>query len=77
VRPNFDDPCGIVSDQLAMAPLSWRLLYAYTGNERIKENMCFIAVYYLSHGLSPSNAKQSDIPFPFNTLIYSGILMVI
>ncbi|SRR6266540_6318000 len=76
-RPNFDDPRGMGGDQLSMALSSWRLLYAYTGNERIKENMCFIAGYYLSHGLSPSNAKRSDIPFPFNTLIYSGILMVI
>ncbi|MEP6952030.1 MAG: hypothetical protein ABI863_22260 [Ginsengibacter sp.] len=72
-NPNFDDPRGMGGDQLAMALSSWRLLYAYTGNERVKENMCFIAGYYLTHGLSPSNAKWPDIPFPYNTLVYSGI----
>src|SRR5258706_4115925 len=56
-NPNFDDPRGMGGDQLSMALSSWRLLYAYTGNERVKENMCFIAGYYLTHGLSPSNAK--------------------
>jgi len=56
-----------------MALSSWRLLYAYTGNERIKENMKFIADYYLSHSLSPSNAAWPDIPYPYNTLLYSGI----
>src|ERR1700740_971373 len=37
-RPNFDDPRGMGGDQLQMALSSWRLLYAYTGNEIIKEN---------------------------------------
>jgi hypothetical protein len=35
--------------------------------------MCFIAGYYLTHGLSPSDSKWPDIPFPYNTLVYSGI----
>jgi hypothetical protein len=48
-------------------------LYAYTGDENIKENACFLAGYYLTHGLSPSNCKFPDIPFPYNTLIYSGV----
>jgi len=72
-NPNFNDPRGIGGDQFMMAISSWRLLYAYTGDERIKENMCFLAGYYLTHGLSPSNCKWPDIPFPYNTLIYSGI----
>lgn len=67
-----NDPRGLGGDQLAMALSSWRLLYAYTGNERIKENMKFIADYYLSHGLSAANAEWADIPYPYNTLIYSG-----
>ena len=49
-NPYFDDPRGLGGDQLAMALSSWRLLYAYTGNEKIKENMKFIAEYYLTHG---------------------------
>ena len=56
-----------------MALSSWRLLYQYSGDERIKENMKFIADYYLSHGLSPSTAAWPNIPYPYNTLIYSGI----
>jgi hypothetical protein len=72
-NPDYDDPRGMGGDQLSMALSSWRLLYAYTGNERVKENMCFIAGYYLTHGLSPSDSKWPDIPFPYNTLVYSGI----
>jgi len=72
-KPDVNDPRGLGGDQLSMALSSWRLLYAYTGNERIKENMKFIADYYLTHGLSPSNAEWANIPFPYNTLLYSGI----
>ncbi len=68
----FNDPRGLGGDQLAMALSSWRLLYAYTGNEKIKENMKFIAEYYLTHGLSSSNAAWQDIPYPYNTFVYSG-----
>ncbi|HVN57014.1 MAG TPA: hypothetical protein VMT63_01845 [Bacteroidales bacterium] len=72
-NPAFNDPRGIGGDQFAMALSSWRLLYAYTGNERIKANMCFIADYYLTHGFSPSGCKWPDLPFPYNTYIYSGL----
>jgi hypothetical protein len=34
--------------------------------------MSFIADYYLTHGLSPADARWPDIPFPYNTYIYSG-----
>jgi hypothetical protein len=71
--PGADDHRGIGGDQLSMALSSCRLLYDYTGNERIKENMCFIADYYLTHGLSPGHSEWPDIPFPYNSLIYSGI----
>ena len=70
---NFDDPRGIGGDQFMMALSSWRLWYAYTGDENVKENMGFLAGYYLSHGLSPANCKWPNIPFPYNTYIYSGI----
>ncbi len=69
---NFDDPRGIGGDQFAMALSSWTLYYQYSGSERVKANMCFIADYYLSHGLSGPGAKWPDIPFPYNTYIYSG-----
>jgi hypothetical protein len=70
---DVDDPRGIGGDQFMMAISSWRLLYAYTGDEDIKSNIYFLAGYYLTHGLSPANCKWPDIPFPYNTLIYSGI----
>ena len=71
--PGVDDTRGIGGDQLQMALSSWLLLYQYTGNERVKENMKFMAGYYLTHGLSSSGSEWADIPYPYNTLIYSGI----
>lgn len=72
-NPGVNDPRGIGGDQLQMALSSWRLLYAYSGDERIRENMKFMAEYYLTHSLSPSNAVWPNIPYPYNTLVYSGI----
>ena len=72
-KPRVNDNRGIGGDQLQMALSSWLLLYQYSGDERIKENMKFMADYYLSHGLSPSTAEWANIPYPYNTLIYSGI----
>ncbi len=70
-RP-VNDPRGIGGDQFNMALSSWTLFYMYTGNEKVKENMKFIADYYLTHSLSPPDALWPDIPFPYNTLQYSG-----
>src|ERR1035437_3077571 len=70
---NFDDPRGIGGDQFAMALSSWTLYYAYSGDERVKANMCFITDYYLTHGLSDPDAEWANIPFPYNTYIYSGL----
>ena len=72
-NPQFNDPRGIGGDQFAMALSSWRLYYAYSGNERVKANMYFIADYYLTHGLSAANAKWPDLQFPYNMFIYSGL----
>jgi len=72
-NPLIDDPRGIGGDQFMMAMSSWRLYYAYTGDENVKDNLYFLAEYYLTHGMSPSTCKWPDIPFPYNTLIYSGI----
>jgi hypothetical protein len=71
-NPAFNDPRGIGGDQFAMALSSWGLYYPYTGNERVKANMYFLADYYLSHGLSSENSKWPNLPFPYNTSIYSG-----
>lgn len=68
-----NDHRGIGGDQVAMAISSWRLLYAYTGNERIIDNIRFMADYYLSHSLTPENSVWKNLPYPYNTLLYSGI----
>lgn len=72
-RPDFNDRRGVGGDQFAMALSSWNLLYGYSGNEAVKEEMKFIADYYLTHSLSPADAAWPNIPYPYNTLIYSGI----
>ncbi len=72
-RGDFNDRRGIGGDQFAMAMSSWNLFYGYSGKEAVKEEMKFIADYYITHSLSPANAEWPDIPYPYNTLIYSGI----
>jgi hypothetical protein len=79
-QPDVNDRRGIGGDQLAMALSSWTLLYAYMGraqgfhhNDPVRENMAFLADYYLSHSLSPSGAAWPRIPYPYNTATYSGI----
>jgi hypothetical protein len=72
-RPVVNDPRGLGGDQFAMALSSWRLYYQYTGNERVKQNMRFITEYYLTHSLSDAGAKWPNIPYPYNTFVYSGI----
>lgn len=71
-KPDVNDPRGIGGDQLQMALSAWRLYYAYTGDESVKDNMKFMADYYLSHSLSPPTALWPNLPFPYNTLVYSG-----
>ena len=72
-RDDFNDRRGVGGDQFAMALSSWNLYYGYSGNEGVKEEMKFIADYYLSHSLSPKDVTWPNIPYPYNTLIYSGI----
>ena len=71
-KAEVNDTRGVAGSQFEMALCSWRLLYQYSGNERIKENMKFMADYYLSHSLSPSTPEWADLPYPYNTLAYSG-----
>lgn len=71
--PGSNDPRGIGGDQFAMALSSWQLLYQYNGDYRVKDNMRFIADYYLSHGLSSPNCLWPNIPYPYNTLLYAGV----
>jgi len=70
---NYTNERGLGGDQLNMALSSWRLYYGYTGDKRVFENMKFIADYYLTHSLSLPTDEWSNIPYPYNTLIYSGV----
>lgn len=72
-KSEVNDIRGVAGSQFEMALDSWRLYYHYSGNERLKENMKFMAEYYLSHSLSPANAVWADLPYPYNTWAYSGI----
>ena len=72
-KKDHNDTRGIGGDQIPMALSSWRLLYAYTGNARILDNMIFMTDYYLSHSLSGPECQWKYLPYPYNTLIYSGI----
>jgi hypothetical protein len=72
-KKNFNDSRGIGGDQISMAISSWILYYDYTGNPRVLENVEFMADYYLSHSLSSLECKWPNIPYPYNTLVYSGI----
>lgn len=71
--PNYNDGRGIGGDQIAQSMSSWYLLYLYSGNPKVKENMRFMADYYLSHSLSDAGCVWADLPYPYNTVIYSGI----
>ncbi|MEO5999574.1 MAG: hypothetical protein ABIN89_22455 [Chitinophagaceae bacterium] len=71
-KPGVNDPRGIGGDQFAMAMSSWRLLYAYTGDERLKDNMKLLADQTITNGLSSANSQWPNLPFPYNTLLYSG-----
>ncbi len=66
------DRRGLGGDQLQMALSSWNLLYDYTGDTSVIENMRFIASYYLDHSLSEPADAWPYIPYPYNTNIHSG-----
>ena len=69
----YNDGRGVAGSQFEMTLSSWYLYYVYSGNQRVMDNMTFVADYYLSHSLSSPNDAWSEIPYPYNTLIYSGI----
>jgi hypothetical protein len=66
------DRRGLGGDQLMMALSSWDLLYDYTGDESIIENMKYIANYYIKNSLSSPECKWANLPYPYNTVLYSG-----
>lgn len=66
------DPRGLGGDQINMALSSWRLLYAYTGDPSVVENMKYMADEYLARSLSSPDDAWPDIPYPYNVEIHSG-----
>jgi hypothetical protein len=68
----WHDMRGLGGDQFNMALSSWRLLYAYTGDAELIENMRYIADNYLQRSLSGPDDKWPDIPYPYNMDIHSG-----
>ena len=70
-RPEHDKR-GLGGDQVNMALSSWDLLYNYTGNPAVIENMRYMADYYIAHSLSESTFAWPNIPYPYNCDIHSG-----
>jgi hypothetical protein len=68
-----EDPRGLGGDQISMALSSWALLYEYTGDSRLLDNMRFMADYWLTHGLSKASDEWASLPFPYNTEQHSGV----
>jgi len=66
------DMRGLGGDQINMALSSWTLLYGYTGNPEVLENMKYLADCYLERALSDSTDNWSFMPYPYNTDIHSG-----
>jgi hypothetical protein len=66
------DMRGLGGDQINMALSSWTLLYAYTGNNAILENMKYLADNYLERSLSAPTDAWPYLPYPYNTDIHSG-----
>lgn len=67
------DHRGLGGSQPAMALNSWTLLYAYSGDSAVLDNMKLIADYVLEHGLSDPHCKWPNLIYPYNTNLHSGI----
>jgi hypothetical protein len=66
------DMRGLGGDQINMALSSWALLYAYTGDNEVVENMKYLADTYMERSLSDSTDQWPSLPYPYNTIIHSG-----
>ncbi len=67
------DMRGLGGDQINMALSSWALLYQYTGDQSIIEDMKYMADEYLARSLSDDSSSWPHLPYPYNTVIHSGI----
>jgi hypothetical protein len=64
---------GLGGDQIPMALSSWNLLYGYLGEEAIKQNMVYMADYWLDHGLSKPTDAWANTIYPYDTIRHSGV----
>jgi hypothetical protein len=71
-KPDKEDPRGLGGDQINMALSSWTLLYDYLGDSSVRDNMIYMADYWLAHGLSARNDLWGSLPYPYNTVLHSG-----
>lgn len=67
------DMRGLGGDQINMALSSWALLYQYTGDPSVIEDMKYMADEYLGRSLSAPSSIWPHLPYPYNTDIHSGI----
>jgi hypothetical protein len=68
-----DDTHGLGADQIGMTLSSWKLLYQYLGDSAVKDDIIYIADYYLAHSLSPPTDKWPNVPYPYNIDLHSGV----
>jgi hypothetical protein len=71
-KPEHDQR-GLGGDQLAMALSSWNLLYGYSGDRSVLDDMVLIADYYIAHGFSKPTCAWPNLPYPYNTDVHSGV----
>jgi hypothetical protein len=79
----LDDVRGIGGDQVAQQMDSWRLLYAYLGEPtdprssrdhgRVLHDLLASVDHYLAHSLSGPTDAWPNLPYPYNTLVHSGV----
>ncbi|MBZ5594819.1 MAG: hypothetical protein LAP39_21450 [Acidobacteriia bacterium] len=67
-----EDPRGLGGDQISMAMSSWNLLYGYLGDASVRDNMIYMADYWISHGFSGKNDLWGSLPYPYNMALHSG-----
>jgi len=68
-----EDPRGLGGDQIAMALSSWNLLYGYLGDTSVRDNMVYMADYWIAHGFSGKNDLWANLPYPYNMVLHSGV----
>jgi hypothetical protein len=66
------DMRGLGGDQINMALSSWTLLYQYTGDPSVIDDMKYLADEYLDRSLSDPSSLWPHLPYPYNTEVHSG-----